>query len=228
MLPQSASPHPPRLRAPALGAAAAAFLLLAGCRNEAVPLTSEEFDAAPSAPDLGGLLPPDPAADSGQLRAKAEAALAAAGVPVVQILDARAGRADSVCGTLELAGSGPDGGMRPFLVSGEEAMVAPQPTVAVTDPTDPFADYWLNLCASLEELRIANEAIARASGAGALDLESITLPPDSPPPPETPPPPVAAAEPSPLLNRGARAPAQAAPNREAPETFSDAVIRPAG
>jgi hypothetical protein len=115
----------------------------------------------------------------------------------LRLADLRAGGSGAACGRAEI--KGPDGkpAWRPFVVTPEGvAVVSTTPEVRITDPEDPFPDFYIRWCASPAELaRLQPNMVGGETlglGADPPTPEIPDVPPDLPmdiaPVPAEPPP----------------------------------------
>jgi hypothetical protein len=200
------------------------LLLLAGCDSSG----SDEEARSGQAPNGGaGPVPaaaPNPAA---QLESRARGALG----PIVsdpksiRFAELKAGAAGAVCGRVET--KQPDGkpAVRSFVVTPEGvAVISTAAQLNLSDPEDPFPDFYIRWCASPAELAQLQPQMVGGEtlGLGAAPPPEIPdLPPELPGDPEPQPPvterPAAKAEPPP------RPPV---PTNE--DSFFNVVARPGG
>ncbi len=206
------------------------MLLLAGCNSKA----PEDTPPTPAAGASGASSAPATAAagDAAQLETRARGALAVI-VPdpkTMRFAELKAGAAGAVCGRVE--SRQPDGkpGVRPFVVTPEGvAVISTAAQVNLTDPEDPFPDFYIRWCATPAELArlqptmVGGETLGLGAAPPVPDIPDV--PPDlpgdvAPALPEAPverPAPVAKAEPPPKP-----------PAPTAADSFFNVVARPEG
>lgn len=176
----------------------------------------------PALPATGASASPD------QLEARAKAALGAILTdPDKRFGNLRAGASNAVCGDVEAKQLDGRRGVRPFVITPEGvAVVSTTAQVQLTDPEDPFPDFYIRWCASPAELAqlqpnmIGGETLGL--GAPPPDLPDVPadLPSDLPLP--------APAEPEPVRPAASTAPPPRPPAPTADDSFFNAVARPAG
>ena len=133
----------------------AILLVATGCGSDERSAESRQAEEALLAdPDLAPRpLTPEEAA---QLRARAVAALRAVlpGAAEATFSDVRRGTGGAICGSVDPTAGRTTGAARPFIVTADgAAIVSATPDLRLEDPDDPFPDLYMQLCASVEELR---------------------------------------------------------------------------
>ena len=202
------------------------LLALAGCdsSNEATPVQvagGEMTGQAAALPASGASASPD------QLQARARAALdVILPDPNMRFANLRAGASNALCGEVEAKQIDGKRGVRPFVITPEGvAVVSTTAQVQLTDPEDPFPDFYIRWCASPEEL-----ARLQPNMVGGETLGLGVPPPDIPDVPTDVPAALPAPAPEPARETPpAQAKAEAPSRPPAPtsdDSFFNAVARP--
>lgn len=201
------------------------LLALTGCdsRDEAAPAPPEVGNAQPAAlPAPGASAAPD------RLQARAEAALAAIlSDPDKRFANLRAGASNAVCGDVEAKQLDGKRGVRPFVITPEGvAVVSTTAQVQLTDPEDPFPDFYIRWCASPAELaRLQPNMVGGETlGLGAPPPDLPDVPPDLPI--EAPLPPLAGPIPERPAAQAKAVPPPRPPAPTSDDSFFNAVARP--
>ena len=205
------------------------LLLLAGCDSSD---SDEQASAGQAATGAGGPVPAAAQNPAVQLESRARGALG----PIVsdpksiRFAELKAGSAGSVCGRVEV--KQPDGkpAVRPFVVTPEGlAVISTASQLNLSDPEDPFPDFYIRWCASPAELA---QLQPQMIGGDTLGLGASSSPPPDIPdlPPDLP----GDIEPSPTPapeRPAAQAKAEPPPRPPVPtneDSFFNVVARPEG
>jgi hypothetical protein len=204
------------------------LLLLAGCDSSG---SDEQASSGQAANAPGAPVPAAAQNPAAELESRARSALEpiVADPKSIRFAELKAGSPGSICGRIET--KQPDGkpAVRPFVVTPEGvAVISTAAQVNLTDPEDPFPDFYIRWCASPAELaRLQPQMVGGETlGLGATPPPDIPdVPPDLPGEKVPPPPPPAAERPA------AQAKAEPPPRPPVPtneDSFFNVVARPGG
>ncbi len=203
------------------------LLLLAACKGggDAPDEAAQQPGGAQGGPPAATAAA---AASNGQLEGKARAALSVIvrDPKSIRFGELKPGAAGAICGRVETRQ--PDGklAVHPFVVTPESvAVISTTPQVNLTDPEDPFPDFYIRWCATPAELARLQPSIVGGEtlGIGAPPPDIPDVPPDLPA--DLPPLPVEAVKDRPAAQAKAEPPpVPPAPTGE--DSFFNAVARP--
>lgn len=209
-------------------------LLLAACGSRSDREGEAVEGAEGSAAELAAANPAaeTPEQQAARIRGRIESALA----PILlhpktaRYANARNGTGGAVCGDVDSKqADGSFTGPRPFVITPQNiAVVSTAPTVALDDPADEFADFYIRWCASPDELRSLGPRIAAAP----IDVRNMqAAEAERPLPAEAQVAPAEPAKPAPApysrypVGQPSPAPATPAPKAKEGDSFFDAVLR---